>query len=63
MTQEEINKFKETIEKTIIPVVQNMPESQIKEIIKIVEREHTNLPNGFGNMLYEQIIIMKYKKN
>ena len=40
-----------------------MPESQIKEIIKIVEREHTNLPNGFGNMLYEQIIIMKYKKN
>ncbi len=62
MTQEEIKQFKETIAKTIIPVVQNMNEEQIKDIIKLVEKEHKNLPEGFGNMLYEQILIIKYNK-
>ncbi|RXJ78869.1 hypothetical protein CRV03_02225 [Arcobacter sp. F155] len=60
MTQEEIKEFKDTIAKTIIPVVQNMTEDQIREIITLVEKEHENLPEGFGNMLYEQILIMKY---
>lgn len=60
MTQEEIKEFKDTIAKTIIPIVQNMTEEQIREIINLVETEHKDLPEGFGNMLYEQIIIMKY---
>ncbi len=60
MTQEEIQKFKQTIVKTIIPIIQNMTEEQIKNIIQIVEKEHTELPEGFGNMLYEQILLMKY---
>lgn len=60
MTQEEIQEFKETIARTIIPIVQNMTEEQIKNIITVVESEHKDLPEGFGNMLYEQILIMKY---
>lgn len=60
MTQEEIKQFKDTIANTIIPIVQNMTEEQIRDIINLVEKEHENLPEGFGNMLYEQIIIMKY---
>jgi len=60
MTQEEIKEFKDTIAKTIVPVIQNMPEDQIRDIINLVEKEHENLPDGFGNMLYEQILIMKY---
>lgn len=60
MTQEEVQQFKETIVKTIIPIVQNMTEEQIKNIIKIVEKEHSELPDGFGNMLFEQILLMKY---
>lgn len=60
MTQEEVQQFKETITKTIIPIVQNMSEEQIKNIIDIVQKEHSELPEGFGNMLYEQILLMKY---
>ncbi|RXJ89227.1 hypothetical protein CRV01_11475 [Arcobacter sp. CECT 8983] len=60
MTQEEIKEFKDTIAKSIIPIVQNMTEDQIREIINLVEKEHEDLPEGFGNMLYEQILIMKY---
>jgi len=60
MTQEEEQEFKHTIARTIIPIVQNMTEEQIRNIIDIVEKEHEDLPEGFGNMLYEQILIMKY---
>ncbi len=60
MTEEETQEFKHTIARSIIPIVQNMTEDQIRKIIKIVEKEHKDLPQGFGNMLYEQILIMKY---
>lgn len=60
MTQEEAQEFKETIVKTIIPIVKNMTDEQIKNIISIVAKENNDLPQGFGNMLYEQILIMKY---
>lgn len=62
MTKEEIQEFKDTIARTIIPIVQNMTESQIKNIISIVEREHPELPKGFASMLHEQILIMKHNK-
>jgi len=59
MTQEEVLEFKVSIAKTIMPIVQNMREEQIKNIIKTVEKDNPELPQGFGNMLYEQILIMK----
>lgn len=62
MTNEEVNEFKETIAKTIMPHVMNMREEQIKNILKNVEEQNPNLPEGFSNMLYEQILIMKYNR-
>lgn len=60
MTHEEIEEFKVTIAKTIMPIAQNMTEEQIKNIITAVEKENPELPEGFGNMLFEQILVMKY---
>ncbi len=60
MTQEEIQEFKETIAKNIMPLVQNMTEEQIKNTIVNVEKNNPDLPNGFGNMLFEQIMILKF---
>lgn len=59
MTQEEIKEFKVTIAKTIMPMAQNMTVEQIKNLITKVQEENPDLPEGFGNMLLEQIIIMK----
>ncbi|TLP35888.1 hypothetical protein [Arcobacter arenosus] len=60
MTQEEIQEFKETIAKNIMPLVQNMTEEQIKNTIMNVEKNNPDLPKGFGNMLFEQIMILKF---
>lgn len=60
MTQEEIQEFKETIAKNIMPLVQNMTEEQIKNTIANVEKANPDLPRGFGNMLFEQIMILKF---
>ena len=62
MTTEEIQQFKQKIMETIIPLAINMTEEQIKNIIDSVERENPNLPNGFGAMLLEQIIVHKYNR-
>jgi len=60
MTQEEIQEFKETIAKNIMPLVQNMTEEQIKNTIVNVEKSNPDLPKGFGSMLFEQIMILKF---
>jgi hypothetical protein len=60
MTQEEIQEFKETIARTIMPLAQNMREEQIKNIIDNVGKDNPELPKGFTNMVYEQVLIMKY---
>ncbi len=60
MTKKELEEFKDTISKTIVPIAKGMTEEQIRNIISIVEKEYKDLPKGFGNMLYEQIMIMKY---
>ncbi len=60
MTNEEIDQFKLEIYKNIIPHVVNLPEEKIVSIIKMVEEQNPDLPKGFGNMLYEQILVMKY---
>ena len=62
MTAEEIDQFKLEIYNTIVPQVVNMQEEKIVEIIKMVEKDNPELPQGFGNMLYEQILIMKYRQ-
>lgn len=60
MTQEEEQTFKEKIAKTIMPIAQNMTEDQIRNIIQNVENENPNLPSGFGQMLFEIIMVNKY---
>lgn len=63
MTQIEEEEFKQKIIETILPIARNMTETQIKSIIDMVEKENPQLPDGFGVMLYEQLIINKYKNN
>lgn len=62
MTNEEIDQFKLEIYNTILPQVINLPEEKIVQIIKLVEKENPEMPAGFGNMLYEQILILKYRQ-
>ena len=62
MTNEEIDQFKLEIYNTIVPQVINMQEEKILSIIKMVEKDNPELPQGFANMLYEQIIVMKYRQ-
>ncbi len=62
MTTEEISQFREKISETIMPIAQNMKDADIKELIEHIEKENPELPEGFGNMLYEQVLILKYKK-
>mgnify|MGYP005984836061 CR=1 FL=1 len=63
MTLEEEKEFKNKIIETIIPIAINMTEDQIKNIINIVESENSEIPDGFGAMLFEQIMLEKYKNN
>ena len=37
-----------------------MTEEKIKNIIDNVTKDNPELPKGFGNMVYEQLLIMKY---
>ena len=62
MTKKEEQEFKQVITNTILPLAVNMPEDKIKEIIRVVEEQNPNLPLGFGNMLFEQILLHKYNK-
>lgn len=61
MTKEEIQEFKNKIRETIMPMAENMKDEDIKELIKHIDKENPDLPTGFSNMLYEQILIMKKK--
>ncbi len=61
MTLEEQEKFQNEIKQTIMPIVSSMTEEQIKTIVNTVQSENSNLPDGFGDMLYEQILILKYQ--
>ncbi|MFA9373753.1 MAG: hypothetical protein ACERKK_06285 [Poseidonibacter sp.] len=59
MTTEEEIEFKKKISETIIPIAINMTEDKIRDILEIVQRDNPQLPEGFANMLLEQIIIKK----
>ncbi|MCT7446706.1 hypothetical protein [Aliarcobacter skirrowii] len=62
MTIEEQQIFIDKIKETILPIAIYLDDDSIKKIIKDVEDTNENLPKGFANMLYEQIIIMKYNR-
>ncbi|CAM3907385.1 hypothetical protein [Arcobacter cloacae] len=62
MTLEEEKEFRQKIQDTILPIAINMTEDQIRSIILSVEKNNPNLPEGFGAMLFEKIMIYKYNK-
>ncbi|XPV70096.1 MAG: hypothetical protein ACNI25_05860 [Halarcobacter sp.] len=59
MTKKEIESFKINIAENILPHTKNMNDTRIKEVINHVIKTNPQLPEGFGNMLFEQIKIMK----
>ena len=59
MTIEEEQIFIDKIKETLLPIVIYMKEEEIKKIILSVEEQNENLPEGFGDMLFEQLIILK----
>ena len=62
MTIEEEQIFRDKIKETLLPIVIYMKEEEIKKIILSVEEQNENLPEGFGDMLFEQLIILKYNR-
>lgn len=62
MTIEEEQIFIDKIKETLLPIVIYMKEEEIKKIILSVEDQNENLPEGFGDMLFEQLIILKYNR-
>ena len=62
MTIEEEQIFIDKIKETLLPIVIYMKEEEIKKIILSVEEQNENLPEGFGEMLFEQLIILKYNR-
>lgn len=63
MTLEEENIFRNKVAETIMPIAINMTEDQIRTIIQAVEKDNPQLPEGFGKMLFEQIIVNKYNQH
>lgn len=63
MTLEEEQTFRDKVAQTIMPVAINMTEDQIRTIIQAVEKENPQLPDGFGQMLFEQIMVNKYNQH
>ena len=62
MTIEEEQIFIDKIKETLLPIVIYMKEEEIKKLILSVEEQNENLPEGFGDMLFEQLIILKYNR-
>ena len=62
MTLEEEKELRQKITDTILPLAMNMTEDQIRNIILTVEKENKEITQGFGAMLFEQIMVQKYNK-
>ena len=62
MTLEEEQEFRQKVIETILPHALNMTEDQSRYIIQTVEKNNNDLPDGFGAMLFQQVIIYKYNK-
>lgn len=63
MTQEEQEQFRQKIVETILPIAVNMTEDQIRNVILTVEKDNPEIQAGFGDMLFQQIMIYKYNQN
>jgi len=62
MTFEEEKELRQKITDTILPLAVNMTEDQIRSIIQAVEKDNKDLQEGFGAMLFEQIMVQKYNR-
>jgi hypothetical protein len=62
MTKQEEQEFRDKVTQTIFPLVNNMTEDQIKQIMISVENDNPELPTGFADMLFQQIMVYKYNK-
>jgi hypothetical protein len=62
MTKQEEQEFRDKVTETIFPLVNNMTEDQIKQIMISVENDNPELPSGFADMLFQQIMVYKYNK-
>ena len=62
MAKEEEQEFKDKVTETIFPLINNMTEDQIKQIMISVEKSNPQLPKGFADMLFQQIMVYKYNK-
>jgi hypothetical protein len=62
MTLEEEKELRQKITDTILPLAANMTEEQIRNIILAVEKDNENIQEGFGAMLFEQIMVQKYNR-
>ena len=62
MTKEEEQEFRDKVTQTIFPLINNMTEDQIRQIMISVEKDNPNLPEGFADMLFQQIMVYKYNK-
>lgn len=59
MTIEEEKELRQKIADTILPLAMNMTEDQIRSTIIAVEKDTKDLQEGFGAMLFEQIMVQK----
>ena len=62
MTLEEEKELRQKITDTILPLAANMTKYQIKKIILTVEKDNKEIQEGFGAMLFEQIMVQKYNR-
>lgn len=62
MTKQEEQEFRDKVTETIFPLVMNMTEDKIKQIMISVENDNPDLPVGFADMLFQQIMVYKYNK-
>ncbi len=62
MTLEEEKELRQKITDTILPLAANMTEDQIRSIILAVEKDNKDIQDGFGAMLFEQIMVQKYNR-
>lgn len=59
MTLLEEKELRQKITDTILPLAMNMTEDKIRTIILAVEKDNKDLQEGFGTMLFEQIMVQK----
>lgn len=62
MTTEEQKIFIDKINETILPIAIYLNEDEIRKIIDEVVKTNDNISESFGDMLFEQVIVLKYNR-